>query len=73
MEHLTANEFVSRVSRGRDPKMNTSIYDGLTFECACGHAHLFDSNLTPPEIELDGMCLVIKRPDSKADRGGTIG
>ncbi len=64
MEHLTASEFVSRVSRGRDTKMNTSIYDGLTFECACGQSHSFDSNLTPPEIELGWMRLVIKCPDS---------
>lgn len=64
MEQLTASELVTRISNGRKPKLDTTIYDGLTFGCACGQFHSFDTNLTPPEVELPGMRLVIKCPES---------
>ena len=64
MEHLPPNEFVTRIARGWDPKMNTSIYDGLGFRCACGESHPFDSARTTPLVELSGMRLVVKCPTS---------
>jgi len=64
MEHVAPNEFVARISRGWDPRMNTAIYDGLDFQCACGDSHSFDTATTSPLLELPGMRLVIKCPTS---------
>lgn len=65
MELVAPNEFIARISLGWEPRMKTGIYDRLEFQCACGRLHLFSTADTPPLLELPGMRLVVKCPESQ--------
>lgn len=60
LEILDWEVFKDRVSGGWGPRMDMSIYQSLSFECACGEAHLFAH--AAPLKELPGMRLVLSCP-----------
>ena len=63
MKLLSPTDFFAETMGGRYSKMDTSIYDGNPFQCACGKKHLFFSNEIDVIRELSGMRLVFQCPD----------
>ncbi|OUR80377.1 hypothetical protein A9Q83_01370 [Alphaproteobacteria bacterium 46_93_T64] len=57
--------FLAETFGGRPCQMDTSIYAGTPFDCACGQKHLFDHH-TQVLRELVGQRLVFGCPDSSA-------
>jgi hypothetical protein len=60
MQFVDWETFKQRVSGGWVPRMDTSIYQHLSFECACGENHLFGQAVSLKE--LPGMRLVLSCP-----------
>ncbi|WP_375754894.1 hypothetical protein [Corallococcus exercitus] len=60
LEIVSWEEFKRRVLMGWSPRMGMSIYQALSFDCACGERHLFGQ--AAPLKELPGMRLVLSCP-----------
>lgn len=65
MEVYPSEEFVRRTMGGRPSRMNTSPYEGASFDCACGKSHQFTGSLVPVLRELSGMRLVLGCPNAR--------
>jgi amino acid transporter len=55
-------DFEKRTEGSHPNRMDTRIYEGHPFTCACGVVHPFDTSVTVPLRELRGMRLVIICP-----------
>lgn len=64
MQLVDFQTFEERIAAGWRPKMNTTIYESLPFDCACGEAHIFGHATVLKE--LPGMRLVLSCPSLKA-------
>ena len=62
MKLLDPIDFFSETLGGRPSQMNTSVYNGYPFECACGQIHEFDSSQIEVLRELTKMRLVLVCP-----------
>jgi hypothetical protein len=58
--------FIAQTMGGRPTRMNTTIYDGHPFDCACGETHTFTTAGVPILRELPGMKLVMACPNGDA-------
>ena len=63
MKLLSPTDFFAETMGGRPNNMDTSIYDGKPFQCACGKTHLFFSDETDVIRELSNMRLVFQCPE----------
>lgn len=64
MEMLDITAFERRLAVGWKPRMDTSIYQQLPFECACGETHLFGDAFVLKELGM--MRLVLTCPTLRA-------
>ena len=62
MEIVTPDEFVRRTLGGRPNRMDTTIYEGCEYRCACGNVHVFSLSQTQVLRELPLMRLVLACP-----------
>lgn len=60
------DEFAARTAGGRENQMNTRIYEGAPYWCACGEKHVFAEDEVRVLRELAGMRLVLLCPSSDA-------
>lgn len=65
MEVVPFEEFERRTERGWAPRMQTSIYHDLEFDCACGKSHRFGDAVVL--CELPWMHVVLTCPRRQAD------
>ncbi len=63
MKIITSEEFMARASRAFPLNMNVSIYEGMSFECACGNTHAFSGDPSDILREMKGMQLLIVCPN----------
>lgn len=66
MEIVSFQEFMYRTAGGIPNGMKMSIYEGKTFECACGDKHHFSVATVPVMRELPKWQLVFACPNGKA-------
>ena len=59
MDILDWNSFMEKTMGGMPLNADMSIYEGLTFECACGDVHEFDTHSCNVLRELKRMTFVI--------------
>ena len=62
---VSQDEFMVKTMGGRPNRMDTSIYDGHPFDCACGDTHIFSTASVPIMRELAGMKLVLACPNGE--------
>lgn len=60
---VSPEEFLRETIGGRPNQMQLSIYEGITFDCACGRQHEFSIACVPILREFPGMRLVFGCPE----------
>lgn len=66
LELVSFEEFAQRTMGGCPNQMNTVLYQGAHFSCACGQQHVFQQGSVNVLHELTGMRLVLACPSSEA-------